>query len=274
LSAPTTGGIATVTPAVMSTAVGPTSPTPTATAAGGRVILCMKWGTKYGPEYVNRLYGMVRRHLRGDFHFVCLTDDADGIRTEVQCLPIPPLNLPDGLPERGWRKLTTFEADLHGLRGTALFLDVDVVITDSIDVFFEEPGEFLIIHDWKRPRRVTGNSSVYRFVLGAHADVLAQFRATQAEARARFRNEQAFLSDVLHRQGKLRYWPHDWCASYKYHCIPAWPANYWREPRIPAGARIVVFHGEVNPPDALAGRRNRALRHVRPALWIERHWAE
>ena len=32
-----------------------------------RIILCMKWGTKYGPEYVNRLYGMVRRHLVGDF---------------------------------------------------------------------------------------------------------------------------------------------------------------------------------------------------------------
>ena len=41
-----------------------------------RHILCMKWGTKYGPEYVNRLYAMVRRHLSGDFRFVCLTDDS------------------------------------------------------------------------------------------------------------------------------------------------------------------------------------------------------
>ena len=32
-----------------------------------RIVLCMKWGTKYGPEYVNRLYGMVRRHLSGEF---------------------------------------------------------------------------------------------------------------------------------------------------------------------------------------------------------------
>ena len=30
-----------------------------------RVVLCMKWGTKYGPEYINRLYAMVRRHLEG-----------------------------------------------------------------------------------------------------------------------------------------------------------------------------------------------------------------
>ncbi len=239
-----------------------------------RVILCMKWGTKYGPEYINRLYGMVRRNLRGDFRFVCLTDDSSGIRAEVECLPIPDLRLPDGLPERGWKKLTTFEADLHGLKGTALFLDIDIVITDSIDAFFAHPGEFLIIHDWKRPWRVTGNSSVYRFRLGAHADVLAQFRATQAEARASFRNEQAFLSDVLHKQGKLAYWPASWCASYKYHCIPPWPTNYWRDPFVPAGTKIVIFHGEVNPPDALEGRRNRAFRYVRKAPWIADYWKE
>ncbi len=50
----------------------------------------MKWGSKYGPEYVNRLYAMVRRHLRGGFDFVCLTDRPDGIREEVRSLPIPP----------------------------------------------------------------------------------------------------------------------------------------------------------------------------------------
>ena len=239
-----------------------------------RVVLCKKWGTKYGPEYVNRLYAMVVRHLKGPFEFICLTDDQQGIRDEVRCMPIPSLALPAGIPERGWTKLTTFEADLHGLRGTALFLDLDVVIVDDITPFFEAPGEFLIIHDWKRPWRITGNSSVYRFELGAHADVLAEFRATQAEVRARLRNEQAFLSEAMHRQGRLRYWPHDWCASYKYHCIPPWPTNYWREPVLPAGARIIVFHGEVNPPDAIAGRRNRALRVVRPAAWVAQHWQE
>ena len=242
------------------------------THADSRVVLCMKWGTKYGPEYVNRLYGMVRRHLKGDFRFVCLTDDHRGIVPEVQCLPIPSLALPPGIPERGWTKLTTFEADLHGLRGTALFLDLDVVIVDDITPFFEAPGEFLIIHDWKRPWRITGNSSVYRFRLGAHADVLAEFRRDQEQIRKRLRNEQAFLSEVMHRQGRLSYWPADWCASYKYHCIPPWPTNYWRVPVVPNRCRIVIFHGEVNPPDALEGRRNRRFRFVKPAAWIQDHW--
>jgi hypothetical protein len=244
-----------------------------------RHILCMKWGTKYGPEYVNRLYAMARRNLSGDFNFVCLTDDAKGIRSEVACLPIPPLNLQlaPGQRDGAWKKLTTFEQDPHGLHGTALFLDLDVVVVGGLDVFFEQPGEFLIIHDYARPwrrERITGNSSVYRFELGAHADVLAYFRAHMDEVQAKYRNEQAYLSDVLHAQGKLAYWPVAWCPSFKYQGIPAWPSNYWKEPFVPEGARIMVFHGECNPPDALAGRRNRRFRFIRPARWITKFWKE
>ena len=243
-----------------------------------RHVLCMKWGTKYGPEYVNRLYSMVKRQLKGEFNFVCLTDDTRGIRSEVQCFPIPALDLEilPGKVDRAWKKLTTFESDLHGLRGTALFVDLDVVIVGGLDVFFNQPGEFLIIHDYARPwrrERITGNSSVYRFELGAHSDVLAHFRANMDTVQKEFRNEQAYLSDFLHKQGKLSYWPDAWCPSFKYHGIPAWPTNYWREPFVPEGARIVVFHGECNPPDALAGRRNRAFRFIRPARWISRFWA-
>ncbi len=248
-------------------------------APSRRNVICMKWGTKYGPEYVNRLYAMVRRHLSGDFRFVCLTDDRQGIRAEVECFPIPALQLdvPPGAPDRAWKKLTTFSADLHGLRGTALFLDVDVVIVGSLDAFFEQPGAFLIIRDYRRPwqaPRITGNSSVYRFELGAHPDVLAYFKSHASEVQSRFRNEQAYLSDFLHRQGKLRYWPTAWCPSFKYHSIPRWTTNYWAEPAVPAGARIVIFHGECNPPDALAGRRNRSFRRMRPAGWVATHWRE
>ena len=249
-------------------------------AAAQRHILCMKWGTKYGPEYVNRLYAMVRRHLSGDFNFVCLTDSSIGIRPEVQCLPIPQLNLElkPGQRDGAWKKLTTFEADLHGLRGTALFLDVDVVIVSSLDAFFELPGEFRIIRDyprfWRFWPRITGNSSVYRFTLGAHADVLEYFRAHMQQVQGQFRNEQAFLSDFLHRQGKLNYWPDGWCPSFKYQSIPRWPSNYWREPQIPEGARIMIFHGPCNPPDAQAGLRSKGVGFIRPTSWVQTHWRE
>ena len=251
----------------------------TALASQERVILCMKWGKKYGPEYVNRLYAMVRRHLRGSFKLVCLTDDSQGIRSEVLCRPIPSLDLPAGIPERGWTKLTTFGADLAALIGVAqgspaLFLDIDVVIVGALDEFFTEPGEFLIIHDYKRPWRITGNSSVYRFALGAHAQVLDYFRENFEQIRKDFRNEQAYLSDFIHRHSQLTYWPSTWCPSFKYHSIPRWPTNYWQEPFVPELARIIIFHGECNPPDALAGLRNRRFRYIKPTRYVAEHWRE
>jgi hypothetical protein len=54
-------------------------------------VLVVKWGTKYGPEYVNRMYGMVSRNITGPFRFVCLTVDATGLRKEVIAEPLPEL---------------------------------------------------------------------------------------------------------------------------------------------------------------------------------------
>ena len=151
-----------------------------------------------------------------------------------------------------------------------------MVIVGSLDDFFTQRGEFLIIKDyhrfWRFGERIVGNSSVYRFTLGAHADVLAHFRGHMAEAQKQYRNEQEFLSHFLHKQGKLSYWPAEWCPSFKYHCIPTWPSNHWKPPFVPKNARIVIFHGEVNPPDALAGKRNKRFAHIEPALWVGEAW--
>lgn len=236
------------------------------------VILCMKWGTKYGPEYVNRLYNMVKRHLSLPFKMVCFTDRTEGIDPAVKCFPIPSLSLPAGSPERGWNKLSTFEPDLYGLQGNALFLDLDVVIIDSIDDFFTEKGEFLIIHDWKRPWRVTGNSSVYRFKLGAFPDILPYFRENFAKISKKFRNEQEYLSWFVNKQGKLSYWPEDWCKSYKYHCLRKMPVSFVLPPKKPKDAKIIIFHGEINPPDAVNGGGGKWYRYVLPSDWIKDAW--
>ena len=43
--------------------------------AGMATVLCMKWGRRYGPDYVNTLASMLRRHLTVRHRLVCLTDD-------------------------------------------------------------------------------------------------------------------------------------------------------------------------------------------------------
>ena len=37
-------------------------------------VICMKWGTKYGPESVNRLYKGVQRHLKRPHRFAHVDD--------------------------------------------------------------------------------------------------------------------------------------------------------------------------------------------------------
>lgn len=236
-------------------------------------ILCMKWGTKYGPEYVNKLYAMVDRNITRPFRFVCLTDDGQGVHPNVDCLPLPDLDLPEGAPERGWNKLTTFVSPLHDLEGKTLFLDLDVVVVDSIDSFFDLEGGIYIIRDFVR-RDGTGNSSVYLFNAGEYPDIIEYFLNNFEQVRQAHRNEQEFLSHYLLERKKLAYWPNDWCPSFKYHCLPGVLKSWFSESSIPAGAKIVIFHGKPNPDDAIAGISGKWYRRVKPATWILDHWRE
>ncbi len=237
-----------------------------------RYIFCMKWGTLYGAEYVNRLHSMVKRNLTLDFKMVCFTDDEKGIIDEVDCYPIPAIDVPGNLPERMWKKLTTLKGDLYGLKGTALFLDLDVVIVDNIDCFFEADGEFRIIKDYNKQWRITGNSSVYRFEIGEHSYVFDYFEKNFDSIRKVHRNEQEYLTTAIHEKGKLQYWPTTWCPSYKYDCVSRVPFAFWKKPMIPEGAKVIIFHGEINPPKALTGGRGKWYRYVAPAPWVADYW--
>jgi hypothetical protein len=104
----------------------------------------------------------------------------------------------------------TVAENLHRLQGTALFLDVDVVIVGKLDGFFRHPGCFLVMKDYDRigsPFRITGNSSVYRFELGAHSDLLAYLRADFDSIRQSFGREQSYPTDYMNCQGLTAYWP-------------------------------------------------------------------
>ena len=235
-------------------------------------IICMKWGTKYGADYVNRLYGMIARHLILPFQLSCFTDDACDIRPEVRICDLPKLQLPAGAPERGWNKLSTLDTELGGLSGDVLFLDLDVVIVGSLDEFFSYPGKFLIIRDAKLRRRLIGNSSVYRFEVGRYADVLARFRHEFDTIRETYRNEQAYLSAAIHEKGELDFWPDVWCPSFKYHCMKPWPLSYLQDATIPDGAKIAIFHGHPEPHEAIAGITHKWYRPVRPTQLVADYW--
>jgi len=240
-------------------------------------VLCIKWGRKYGPEYVNRLHSMVRRHLKRPFRFVCLCDDATGVDAGIDVRPIPTVGFAPFDTRQswsfghGWLKLTSFANPLYDLQGQTLFLDLDIVIVDSIDCFFDHPGTFCVIKEWDK-QDGTGNTSVYRYIIGEHADALEHLKNTYPASIADVRNEQEFITQYLGRQGKVQYWPNDWCVSFKRHCVPRGLMNWFREPTIPPGAKIIAFHGKPNPPDAIAGDSGKWYRRVPPTAWVAEHW--
>lgn len=240
-------------------------------------ILCTKWGNKYGPEYVNRLYSMVSRNISRPYRFVCLTDDPTGLRPEVEALPLPSIGIEDfdrrepWTRAHGWLKLTAFAPQVHDLHGPTLYLDIDIVIVGALDDFFEPEGDFLVIKEWDK-RDDTGNTSVFRYVIGAHADALEPLRGNIAEATRSVRNEQEYITQFVARQGRLRYWPAAWCRSFKRHCVRPFPLSWFQPPRLPEDARVIAFHGKPNPPDAIAGVSGKWYRKVLPTAWVAEHW--
>jgi len=250
-------------------------------------VICMKWGSMYGPEYVNHLRSGVARHLKRAHRFVCFTDDARGLRDDVEVAPLPELGLPSGHNDSRWQKLAVFRRELFGLQGSTLFLDLDLVVVDALDPFFEAPGRFLIIRDddlfrHKPLRRVNperdrflhsvGNSSVFRFTIGEHTHVLDAYLADPAGATARYEISQQFQSAQLAARGELDYWPRGWCVSFKNDCVPRSVASYLRDPAPPPGAKIVVFAGTPKMSEVLAGGGHRWYRRVGNVDWLREAW--
>ncbi|HTX48131.1 MAG TPA: glycosyltransferase, partial [Caulobacteraceae bacterium] len=207
--------------------------------------------------------------------FVCLTDDATGLRAEVIGAAIPAMPRFDQPKERGWLKIASFSPELTSLLDeTVLFLDLDVVVVDSLDPLFDHPGAFPMIRDWYHPMRLVGNSSVYRYRPAERCDIFETFARDPDGIVRRIRNEQEYLSEYLQARGELSFWPAAWCPSYRVGCLPPWPLRLWQAPRAPAGARVIVFHGEPKPAGAIEGRFSLGLQSYRPAPWIAQHWRE
>ena len=252
-------------------------PENTSTASSKRTVVCMKWGRKYSAEYVNVLFRMVRRHCRIEHKFACITDDARGIDSGVDILPLSSHPLPKRPDTEAWRKLQLFDT-ANGLSGPCLFLDLDIVITDGIEPFFECEGDFLIIKNWTHSDRRVGNSSVMRFLAGASTDVFTKFIRDPDLVASTYRNEQTYLSSEIDKTTGLSWWPETWCRSYKKHCLAPSPRKLLTMPALPADCRIVVFHGRPNPHEAARNwfyrtdKRFRLPKAARPAPWILDHW--
>ena len=247
-------------------------------------ILSMKWGTLYGPHYVNRLYWAVKRNLNKEFRFVCFTDDPSGITKEVECYPMVEVAVPPDVKDLLWPKLGVFRKNIADLEGTCLFLGLDVLIVDSIDCLFDyEPSSFCISHTWWTPykhwksrvlnRMEEGNTSVFRFEANSMEFLLEDFESNPVQLAEKYFSEQLYVTQMLIDQ--LRWFPTSWIRSFRRHCRPTIPLNMVLTPRIPRDAKIIAFHGLPKMDQAFEGYvSDKPMRGCRPTPWIRQLWSD
>ena len=118
-------------------------------------IICIKYGTKYGPAYVNRLFEGVHRNIdiedpRFNFRFICFTDDHSGIEEGVGNVSIKPLPARPfsssfrGNPAGWWYKARLFDPSDVDLNPTTnlvrnIYIDLDTIVTGDLTKLIEMP---------------------------------------------------------------------------------------------------------------------------------------
>lgn len=261
-------------------------------------VICINWGTRYGAPYINRLYAMVERNITPPFTFTCFTDSREGVRPEVRCFDLPPMPAPMPKRTKGkWPKSRLWAPELGDLEGPVLFLDLDLVITGSLDAFFEfgDEEDVVLARNAAKPLHRLGQTSIYRMPVGKLAPLQEIFAADPQGVADTYRYEQHFVTK--NAPGGIRFWPKGWVRHFRIECIPVFPLNYFQDPTPPEGTRVVIFAGGLNPPDALAGTLKDGSPHLpplahirralsgpkpfvqlrsyyRPATWVAKAWSE
>ncbi|TYT73168.1 hypothetical protein [Desulfobotulus mexicanus] len=244
-------------------------------------IVCMKWGDKYDATYVNILASMVKRNTTVPYRFICFTDNPEGIDKNIDIFPIPDFPEPSAKYKKceAWRKLLLFQNPLNNIEGKILFLDLDVIIIDIIDCFFNFSDQMAIIENWSQPNRLIGQASAFCFKMGQYENLLHTYLENPDKIAAEYRTEQVYITRALGRNG-FDFFPDIWCKSFKFHCMPGGILNSFIVPaKIPEGAKIIVFHGNPNPPEAIHGIWGKDVpwfkkfyKTVKPTPWIAEHW--
>ena len=219
-----------------------------------KTIVCLKWGEKYSPQYVNVLYNMCKRHCTIPFDFVCLTENPTGLIKEIIVKPLPKD------PLHGWWMKPFVFSQANNFEGDVLFLDLDLVIYDNINKLWEySESDFMIIRDFTRSTNHNWNkfnSSVFKFTAKNYYWIWDDFIKDYKKIIYKNHGDQDYLFTLL--QARAKCWPDNWIQSYKWEMrdrndirVIQGKRNFAnvKNPDIPTDGCIAVFHGEPNPHD-------------------------
>ncbi len=157
-------------------------------------IVCVKYGTKYNSDRVDRLYRMVEKNCSLPFSFYCLTED----KSQKWRYPLD-LNLD---LESYWWKIQLFNLPW---KNPTLYFDLDIIIQNNIDSLLQriEKNKILIIKpDWPDIQDTVlwdHDAIVNSSVLGIHptsvTPVYERFIASKDYYIVKYRGLDRYLSD-------------------------------------------------------------------------------
>jgi hypothetical protein len=199
-------------------------------------VVCFEWGNYLdrGVEYVAKLRAMVRRHLEAPHQFVVFTESMARHALQEGMVVAPLLPGFKGW----WNKLQLFRPGLF--KGRVLYLDLDTVITGSLDELVLHKGGVNLL-DWGWKEEVTAGGMLL-WDAGEHAGVWERREGAQQQ----FQNDQQYINSL----GLWPRLPAPLLRSYRYHCKGG----------PPPGCSVVAFHGKPKPHEFKEG------------TWVHQMW--
>ena len=224
--------------------------------------LCVNWGLKFKPLYVQNLYNMVQRHLKVPHKFILFTDriklhkTITGHNFEIRKLPFEEY-------KGYWNKLTLFSPEAN-LNGVNLYMDLDVVIKDNIDCFatYETDDSFCVMRDFGQPG-IWYNSSILKFNnVNATDFVWKPFLKNKAKDMTLQGDQNVITNYIKEQPGvkKLKIFPDTWTQSYKWldRSQTRFHKKSWTFEESPL-AKVAIFHGNPKP-------------HESDQNWVKNNW--
>lgn len=218
-------------------------------------VVCWRWKPRFdyrstfGPETVNTLAAMVRRHYPHPHRFICVTDDADGIDPRVEVLPAwndhAAVDSPHGRNNPScYRRLRFFHPEAAQWFGSrAVSLDLDAVILGDVTPLWDRDEAFVAWGDTNPLPGSHYNGSMLLLTMGSRPQVWTDFDPTKSPDIARraqcFGSDQGWISYCL-GPTEAKWTKADGVYSFRNHIAPT--------PReVPSDARVVFFHGSLDP---------------------------
>lgn len=216
---------------------------------------------QYRPRHIEIHRSMFARHLTVPHAYVCVTDRPDLVPGGIRTVPLDRRTF---VPGTRYAKLMLFRRDIADLLGERiLYVDLDVVVTGSMDPIVDRPEPLVLYRNanWGRPRRTRFNSSMILLTAGVRPDLYEDFdpQRSPAEMAGHGRaTDQAWISARVDHDAP--YWDH---THGVYNAARLSDIGPNVGGALPAGARIVLFMGKREP----------GMPSVQAKFpWVMEHW--